>query len=345
MNTATHSQRIFLGVDGGGTKTVALAIDHTGQVIGVGFAGEANYHTVGINDAMQSVQTATQAALGDLDLDPERASFCMAAADMPQDFVNLREGITGLGIINCPFTVHNDVIGIVRAGSRFPYGVGVVCGTGFNAGGIGKNGEEERFLALGDVTGDRAGGSELSMAAVGAAFRAWDGRGELTMLAEVIPTALGFDDLYTLAEHWAQRKLPARQLRTLSPLVFDVAEEGDEVAQSLIRAQGEELGISANVILRKLDLEDEDCDVVLGGSVFKGRGTLLIDTIREAVGRVNTAATVKRLDVPPVVGAALIAVDKSGIQVDRGFHTNLRNSLPEVFQIPQHQVTRSSERS
>lgn len=333
MDKRNHTKCIFLGVDGGGSKTAALVIDETGYVLGVGFSGEANYHTSGIDKAMLSVQEASQIALNDQT--PERASFCMAAADMPQDFVNLRNGISALDSIDYPFSVHNDVISIVRAGSRFPYGVGVVCGTGFNAGGIGKNGEEERFLALGDVTGDRAGGSELSMAAVGAAFRAWDGRGEATVLVEAIPEALGLPDLYTLAEQWAQRKLPARELRALSPLVFEVAANGDAVAQSLIRAQGEELGLSANVILRKLDLVEDDCDVALGGSVFKGRGTLLIDTIREAVHRVNSAATVKRLDVPPVVGAALIAVDKSGIQVDKSFYTNLRTSLPEVFESAQ----------
>jgi N-acetylglucosamine kinase-like BadF-type ATPase len=335
MNTGHDAKRIFLGVDGGGSKTAALAIDETGHVVGVGFSGEANYHTSGIDNAMRSVREAVQGALDGLSA--ERASFCMAAADMPQDFLNLENGISALHIIDCPFTVHNDVISIVRAGSRFPYGVGVVCGTGFNAGGIGKNGEEERFLALGDVTGDRAGGSELSMAAVGAAFRAWDGRGEATMLAEAIPDAIGVKDLYTLAEQWAQRKIDVKALRGLSPLVFEIAVEGDAVAQSLIRAQGEELGIAANVILRKLDLVEEDCDVVLGGSVFNGRGTLLIDTIREAVQQINTAATVKRLDIPPVVGAALIAVDKSGIRVDRSFHTNLRTSLPEVFEFPQHE--------
>jgi N-acetylglucosamine kinase-like BadF-type ATPase len=316
----------FLGVDGGGTKTAALLVDGHGQVLGWGIAGGSNYHLVGLESAFSSVRQSIEAALhGHV---PDAVCYCMASADMPFDFVQLRSKLSELDL-NCPFSLHNDVIGIFRAGSRFPFGVGIVGGTGFNAGGLGKDGGEFRLPALGSITGDCAGAHHLAVEAVGAAFRAWDGRGRPTLLANAVLRALGSPDFETVAERWVQRELTTETIKSLAPLVFEVSEAGDPVAQQLIREQGVELGTAANAVLRRLDLTEEDCDVVLGGSLFYGKGDLLMNTINETIDAVSSKAVVKRLDVPPVVGAILLAVESAGAAVGEQFVATLRRTLPQ----------------
>ena len=312
---------LFLGVDGGGSKTAALLADEHGQIMGTGMGGAANYHIVGLEQTVASVQQAVEAALqGRI---PDAVCYCMAAADMPYDFEQLRGALSALGL-TCPAVVHNDVISIFRAGSRFPYGVGVVCGTGFNAGGISKAGREFRLPALGAVTGDRAGGADLGIGAMGAAFRAWDGRGQATMLSDAILQTFNVPDFETLAERYVQHEIEYEQIVELAPLVFEIAEQGDTVAQKVIRAQGIELGTAANAVLRRLELTSDDCDVVLGGSVIYGKGDLLMNSVNETVHSLNAAAVVKRLDVPPVAGAVLLAADLVGARVSDQFHVALR---------------------
>lgn len=307
---------LFLGVDGGGTKTAALLVNGDGQVLGWGTAEGSNYHIIGIEAAYARVKQAVDAALQGRT--PDVACFGMAGADMPHDFEQLNTRLKQLDL-GCPFTVRNDVISILRAGSRFPYGVSVVCGTGFNAGGVNKEGVEYRFPALGDIAGDRAGARRLAVLALGEAFRAWDGRGETTLLSDAILEAFNVPDYDTVARHWVEHKITYDHVKELAPLVFEVSEAGDAVAQRLIREHGEELGISANAVLGKLDLIDEDCDVVLGGSVFYGKGDLLINTVKEVIHRTAPGVTIKRLDVPPVVGAAMLAADEIDEVLDRGF--------------------------
>jgi N-acetylglucosamine kinase-like BadF-type ATPase len=319
---------LFLGVDGGGTKTAALLVNDRGDVLGWGIGGGSNYHHAGIDGAYASVKQAVDGALDGRT--PDTACFCMAAADMPHDFAQLNAKLKELHL-DCPFTVRNDVIGVFRAGSRFPYGVGVVCGTGFNAGGISRAGEEFRFPSLGEVTGDCACASYLATQALGAAFRSWDGRGEATMLAEAFLQALGAPDFETLAEWWVQGKLTQKQVNALSPLVFEVSDAGDAVAQEIIRGQGVELGAGARAILRRLDLTEVDCDVVLGGSVFYGKGDLLMNALKEVVYVAAPQAVVKRLDVPPVTGAVLLAADSIGASVGQ---QRLRTTLPKALQVP-----------
>jgi len=172
---------LFLGVDGGGSKTAALLATTAGQVRGWGIGPGSNYHLVGLERAGSNIKSATDAALSGRTANA--ACFCLAAADMPHDFVQLRSKMSELGL-GCPFTVRNDVIGVFRAGSRFPFGVGIVCGSGFNAGGVGKDGREYRLPALGPITGDIAGARRLAMQAVGQRFE----RGMVVAIPRGFPT-------------------------------------------------------------------------------------------------------------------------------------------------------------
>jgi N-acetylglucosamine kinase-like BadF-type ATPase len=228
------------------------------------------------------------------------------------------------------------VIGIFRAGSRFPYGVGIVCGTGFNAGGISEDGVEFRLPALGGFTGDYAGGGgeHVSVRGIGSGFRSWDGRGEKTMLQEAVLKHFGAPNYEALAEMYVQRKVTNPMIRSFAPVVFELSAAGDAVAQTIIRDEGIELGTGANAILRRLNLTDTDCDVVLGGSLTFGKGSLLMDTVREVVHKQSPRALVKRLDVPPVVGAVLLAADSIGLAIDEPFVKAIKESLPAEMQVP-----------
>jgi N-acetylglucosamine kinase-like BadF-type ATPase len=260
------------------------------------------------------------------------AAYCLAGADMPPDFARLEPALRNLDLAQ-ELALFNDVLAVFRTGSRRSFGMAVVCGTGFNAGGIDRNGREVRFPALGAVTGDRAGGEYLGEAALGAAFRAWDGRGAPTALQEGVLRAFDVPDMETLACHLTPGQVTHEQIIGLAPLVFSVAASGDEVARELICAQGSEIGVSILAILRRLDLLNTPCEVVLGGSLFYGEGTLLIDRVTELVHQAAPLVEIKRPDMRPVVGAALLAIDRAGVIVDDDFMRTLRATLPEALRV------------
>lgn len=318
---------LFLGLDGGGTKTTVLFADENGQILGVGNAGGSNYHSIGLDAAFANVKLAVEDALQGRT--PDATCFCMAGADLPHDFENLHAKLGELEL-NCPFTIRNDVLGALRAGSRFPYGVAVVCGTSYNAAGIGKDGVEFRLPALGPISGDIAGARRLATRALGAAFRSWDGRGEATVLADLILKALGAPDFPTIASRWGQNQISDEQLKSLAPLVFEAGQAGDSVARQFIYEQGLELGTSANAMLEKVNLIDSDCDVVLGGSIFYGKGDLLMHTINSTISEFAPKVKVKRLEVLPVAGATMLAADSIGAPLS----ANFVEALPEALRIP-----------
>jgi N-acetylglucosamine kinase len=50
-----------LGIDGGGSKTVCILMQDTGEVLGRGEAGSSNYQTIGIKATLQSIESAIYA--------------------------------------------------------------------------------------------------------------------------------------------------------------------------------------------------------------------------------------------------------------------------------------------
>ena len=66
----------------------------------------------------------------------------------------------------------------------------------------------------------------------------------------------------------------------------------------------------------------------MGGSVFKGEGPLLLDTILHRVHRAAPAAILVRPRLEPVVGAVLLGLEAAGIVVDDQLYTMLQETMP-----------------
>jgi N-acetylglucosamine kinase-like BadF-type ATPase len=97
---------------------------------------------------------------------------------------------------------------------------------------------------------------------------------------------------------------------TAAPLIFEVAAQGDAVAIDLIHWAGRELGELAKAIIRQLNFETLEFDVVLLGSMFNG-GTMLIDPMRESIMELAPGARLVRLQTLPVVGAVLLGMEQA----------------------------------
>lgn len=76
-------------------------------------------------------------------------------------------------------------------------------------------------------------------------------------------------------------------------------------------------------------LETTDVEVVLGGSVFKSRGPLLVDTVTQVVHRIAPWATIVLPEFEPVVGAVFLALESLGVEVNEAVYANVGASLPD----------------
>ncbi len=238
-------------------------------------------------------------------------SACLANADLPVEEAELAAALEARGW-GSSVEVRNDTFAILRAGVDDPRGVAVVCGAGINCVGMTPDGRTARFPAIGRISGDWGGGSGLAEEALWFAARAEDGRGEPSELARALPGHFGLDSMYALIEALHRGAIPMVRRHELTPVLFATAAAGDAVASALVERLAQEVVAMASVALNRLGLLDEEAPVLLGGSVLAARHPQLNDRIAALLAARAPKAEVRVVTEPPVLGAALLGLDRTG---------------------------------
>jgi len=323
--------KFVLGVDAGNSKTHGVVASLDGRLLGLARTGPGNYESVGMDQAMKNVAEACRGAMAMAGACGRAAAACfgLAGADFPEDYVMLEGEVTKLGLARKVQVVNDTMVGL-RAGVRQPYGVVVVMGAATNAAGRGPSGQEVRLLGEGFIFGDWGGGQVISDHILHHVFRAYDGRGPATQLTDLVLDRLQAPDLEEFTRRLYHDEIPREARLGLVPLLFEAAHDGDQVACDLVRRVGEEAAICAIALIRRLALDKEPVPVVLAGSVFKGKGPLLLDVVRARIHQVAPRACISRPKFEPVVGAAILALELLGLGLDDERWHHLEHSAAQL---------------
>ncbi len=306
--------RYFLGADVGSTKTHMAVAGEDGRVIAFAQSGAGNYQSAGYDGMLLALQDglAQLLAAGSFALDDlAGAGFGVAGYDWPSDFAPLTAVIDQLDL-PCPYEMVNDAMPALLACARGGWGVALVSGTGCNCRGRDREHKREGVVTgFGILTGEGAGATELVFQAMRHVAHEWTMRGPATALTPALIDYAGAKDLADLVEGYCQNTYDVGP--QAARLIFDVARQGDPVAQQVIHWAGVELGELANAVIRQLDIAEEDFDVVLAGSMFDG-GPLLTDPMWQTILRLAPRAKMVRMDAPPVAGAIILGMEQVGLR-------------------------------
>lgn len=315
----------YLGIDGGGSKTLAIVCDESGRIRGRGLSGCGN-HQVGVDLADLNIREATELALVEAGIgkeDIDFALFGLAGADREADFRILRPMIEAMGFPKTDI-VCDTVIGM-RAGTKQSDGVVLICGSGTNCFGINAAGDEVQVGGFGYTYGDFGGGNELAVEVFRSVIRSWEGREADTALTQLTLEALGYEDVEGMFHGTLDEGV--RPPHTLAKLLFE-ASPTDAVARDILRRQGTELGKAASAVIRKLGMEADSFDVVLAGSVLsRGGGVHVVECVEREVKAAAPLATLRVLKLEPVAGALLLAMERDGRSVGEEVYQQLEQSL------------------
>ena len=305
------SDRIVLAVDGGNSKTDLALVRADGSLLAHVRGPLSSPHHLGLPESIGLLQRLLDEALGAAGANGQTdltvAEVFLAGVDFPSEEQSLREALEARRIAG-HVVVGNDTLALLRAGTERGWGVAVVCGAGINCVGVAPDGRHVRFPALGAITGDWGGGYDVGAAALFAAARCEDGRGEPTSLARAVPRHFGLDSPQVLAQEMHAGRISHRRLIELAPVVFAEAASDSEAAAIVERLAAEVVAL-ARVALTRLGLERQPVEVVLGGGLLRAADERLQAAIVAGLAEVGDDIVVHTTDAPPVVGAALLGLD------------------------------------
>ncbi|CAG0937596.1 glucosamine kinase [Thermoflexales bacterium] len=261
---------LIIGLDGGGSKTLALLANTEGQVLGRGTAGRSNYHAIGSEAACAALNAAVQAAFEAAHLTPQRVDAIglgLAGVDRPPDRAVFEQWIKTQATTG---VIVSDARLVLAAGTPDDWGVAVIAGTGSIVIGRDPAGRADRAGGWGYLLGDEGSGFAIGLSALRAIAQAADGRGPLTQLTDMILAHWSLSKTSELIYQVYRTPVPTQEIAALAELVEVAAAQGDEVAQTLLHEAGYELARTTQAVIKRLQLPKPVPCAIAGGALLSG---------------------------------------------------------------------------
>ena len=294
----------MLGIDAGGSKTVAWLADAAGLIVGEGRSGGANLHSAGELGTEKVLYDVIRAAVGDDAPLPGVVCVGMAGMDRADDREVVGAILRRLGFRGQVLAVNDALIALVAGADEDP-GVVVVAGTGSIAYGVGPGGIAARAGGWGEVYGDEGSAFWVGRLALAAVVRASDRRGPQTALTSLVLRHAGTERIDGLVTQVYARADRRQAIAAMAGLVARA--DGDAVAREILTAAADELTLAARSVVEQLEMRGERFRVVLSGGLFKMAPTVASMVARRVAELAPRAVTAVLTD-EPALGAVRLAL-------------------------------------
>jgi N-acetylmuramic acid 6-phosphate etherase len=295
---------LFLGIEGGGTRTTALLVQDGAPV----FQGEFGPGNVRILDdvALEALCREIQAAIAAFPA-PAGIGFGMAGARTATDQARVAR-IAGRVWDHAAILVGNDLDIALGAAPKPKQPVAasvlVLSGTGSCCCGRDATGRTGKVGGWGHHLGDEGSGYFIGKAALQKVVHHWDRQKVWGPLGRDILTALQLNEPNQLIG-WAQ-SAEKQDVARLATVVLEAATAGDRLAKSIVRDAAEHLTGDALVVAGRLAKKSHRVQFVFAGSVLL-KGAPVSKEVAGALRKAWPKAVVTPLEKPAVWGAVAMA--------------------------------------
>ncbi|MEM2940676.1 MAG: BadF/BadG/BcrA/BcrD ATPase family protein [Thermoproteota archaeon] len=321
--------KYVIGIDGGGTKTEAALLNLNGKIISISEAGPSNHHNVGVEQSRRTIEEACVKAIRIAGVDANNVEIVVASLaglDCSLD-VNAMENAVKDFPIGRIILVHDSMAALYATNAGRESTI-IIAGTGSSTAGINKRGEYARAGGWGYLLADEGSGFYIAKRGVAAALLEYEERGPNTMITRFLIEKFNAKTPDEIIWHVYTRGMSVVEFARLAPLVTEAAMKGDEVAIGILRDAGRELANTVSGVIRRLRMENDEFPIGLIGGVFKA-GELVTKPLWEMVRKIAPKSYLTSPIFPPVAGSSLIALEKAGVEINRGILSNIERTLKE----------------
>ncbi len=337
-----------LGIDGGGTTTVAWLASREGhdgfETFGHAVDGPSNQRVVGFDTASRHVNQAIDQAFASAGMnrcEVQSACLAMAGCDRPVEREQWFDWAKGQAIASQKVVVTNDAESVIFAANPTGQGVALIAGTGSLALGRLNDGTTARAGGWGPLIGDEGSGYGIAIEGLRSAGRAADGRaaiaraaigraaigraasgraasglGEATELLPRFCEALGASDPTQIISRLYSADYDRPRIASLASIVFDAAADNDPIAVSIIDHAANELALAVAAVTNRLKLDSHRSVLAITGGVALNQP----DYVKQITTHLKDNAIVfgkVSIEKFPVAGAVQMAIASANSCTDR----------------------------
>lgn len=288
----------YLGIDGGGTKTVAALSDGNGNIVLKKTGRTINFYSVGMDTARQNLE----ALINDIGIAQFDAAFigcsaldCEADEELTAKLCN--------GIINAKkIRMHSDVYIALKSVTAEKCPCVAICGTGSIAAGEDEDGNIHVTGGWGHILGDEGSAYSIALTALKSCCTLSD-KDEKTRLLDSANEFFGVDDFRKAIDIIYSPDMTKDRLARFASVVGKLADDGDETAQAVMTHEAQAFVSTAESLLQKV----KNCDVFgLYGGVFQ-HNRIFRERFCELISNGHPDLTIKLIETPPEETAAILA--------------------------------------
>src|SRR5437899_8110358 len=263
IENRNDNSQVFLGIECGATRTVAICADAQGNEIVRQEAGPANLRLLNDSKLRRHFRGLAKAV-------PKPTAICvgMAGARTPSDFQRIESAVRSVwGAV--PFRATNDLeTGLAAAQPRKPAAarVLILSGTGSCCLGRSADGRTAKMGGWGHILGDKGSGYEIGLRALKAVVFYFDQDGRWPELGAKLLRALQLNEPNDLIT-WAQAASKP-EIAALAVEVFRAAEQRDKIARDILEGAAHSLAADAAACAGRLARKGDQVEFVFAGSVL-----------------------------------------------------------------------------
>ena len=301
-----------IGVDGGGSKTLAVLANLKKEILARAETGPSNLRNVGIKTAGANISEAILKTINGIS-GKNVFSIFIALAAVEEEF-KLEKGKIKKEILKIPkisktlkgkIEIISDQIAGFKSGTDEKDGLVLISGAGSVCHGWRKN-REVKVSGWGWLH-DEGSGFWVGRRVFQAIFRELDSRDKKTLLTKLIFQRLKVktkEDL--LFKIYSEN--PTKIIPLLSIYCDTAAKKGDRVAKKIMLEAGKKLSLAAKTVIKKLNFQKSRFPLVMVGGMFKSK--IVLDTVKREIKKVAPKVQFIQPKVEPAIGAVKLAIEK-----------------------------------
>ncbi|MEV4758519.1 BadF/BadG/BcrA/BcrD ATPase family protein [Micromonospora sp. NPDC049559] len=305
---------MFLGVDGGGTKTAFCLLGADGSIVAEATAASSYYFSEGIDLVTRVLGEGVGAVCASAGITPaeiEFAFFGIPTYGEVADDVAVLDAAPREVLGHDRYRVDNDMVCGWSGSLGAVDGINVISGTGSMTYGE-RAGRGLRVGGWSELFGDEGSAYWIATRGLQAFSRMSDGRQPagplLDVLRDHLELAADLDLIDVVLNRWQGDR---GKIAALSPLVTRAADRGDEAAAGILAEAGRELALLVETTRGRLGYPaDEQVVVSYSGGTFTA--PQVREAFRQHLHRLHGGYDLRQPLYSPVVGAALYAAKQAG---------------------------------